>query len=82
MCAATRRSNSGAMSDMIKEVTDAASSQAGWAVALLTATWGIVLRAIIGKHLKSSELTQSRLALIEQRLAVIEDRSRQRRRGD
>lgn len=67
---------------VVKEVAEAASSQVGWAVALLTATWGIVLRAIIGKHLRSAERTQLRLAAIEQRLAVIEERSHQRRRGD
>jgi hypothetical protein len=67
---------------IVKEMAEAASSQAGWAVALLTATWGIVLRAIVGKHLRAAENTQLRLAAIEQRLAVIEDRSHQRRKGD
>lgn len=67
---------------IVKEVSDVASSQAGWAVALLTATWGIVLRALIGRHLRAAESIQTRLGAIEQRLAIIEDRSHQRRKGD
>jgi hypothetical protein len=70
------------MSEGLKDIAEAASSQAGWVIALLTATWGIVLRAIIGRSLRTAEDTQLRLAAIEQRLAVIEDRSHQRRGGD
>jgi hypothetical protein len=70
------------MSDMVKEAIDATSTYAGWTVALLTATWGFTLRVIIGRSLRSADNTQLRLSAIEQRLAVIEDRSHQKRKGD
>jgi hypothetical protein len=69
------------MSEPIKEVVDAVG-QSGWAVALLTATWGLVLRILIGRYLRTSDENSKRLAAIEQRLAVIESRSHLRRQGD
>jgi hypothetical protein len=70
------------MSDIpVKEVADAVG-QSGWAIALLTATWGIILRVLIGRHLKVADEVKQRLAAIETRLAVIESRSKLRRQGD
>ena len=66
----------------LKEVIDANSSYVGWAVAVLTTSWGFVLRIIVGRSLRAADNTQLRLGAIEQRLAVIEDRSYQRRRSD
>ena len=71
-----------ALMNELKDVIDANSSYLGWGVAFFTATWGIVLRAIVGKSMKDSDIIKDRLSMIEQRLAVIEDRSRQRRGGD
>jgi hypothetical protein len=69
------------MSEMpLKDVTDVVNS--GWAVALLTATWGIILRILVGRHLRASDETRQKLAAIEARLAAIEARSYQRRQGD
>ena len=66
----------------LKDTLDAGGPYAGWGIALLTATWGIILRALVGKNMKDSDTIKDRLSMIEQRLAVIEDRSRQRRGGD
>jgi hypothetical protein len=72
-----------------KEIVDMATSHSGWVVAILAGTWGIVLRALIGRYLRWEEKRQEfdektlgRLAKIEERLAVIEARSHDRRRED
>lgn len=59
-----------------------ATAHSGWIVAFLVGTWGVVLRALIGRHLAVGERIQLRLAKIEERLAVIESRSHDRRRED
>jgi hypothetical protein len=66
----------------LKDAVEANISYVGWGVAVLTALWGFVLRIIVGRSLRSADNTQLRLSAIEQRLAVIEDRSYQRRRSD
>lgn len=53
----------------------------GWVVALLTASWGIILRALIGKHFKKWDSVDSRLQAIENDLAQIKGRFRERDRG-
>lgn len=65
----------------LKEAVDALG-QSGWAIALLTATWGIILRILVGRHLKATDDVAKRLTSIESRLSVIEDRSHRRRRGE
>jgi hypothetical protein len=66
-----------------------ASAHSGWITAFFAASWGIVLRALIGRHIRREERqheldekTLQRLTLIELRLAVIESRSHDRRRED
>jgi hypothetical protein len=73
----------------VKDIADMASAHSGWFAAFLVGTWGIVLRALVGRHIRREEKqrdldekTLNRLALIEQRLAVIEARSHDRRRED
>jgi hypothetical protein len=65
----------------LKDVADAVG-QSGWAIALLTATWGIILRVLVGRHLKAADEVQKRLRSIETRLTNIEARSRLRRQED
>lgn len=56
-------------------------SQSGWAIALLTASWGIILRTLIGKHFRKWDNVERRLGLIEQDLFFIKGRLRERDRG-
>ena len=58
------------------------ASQSGWAVALLTGTWGVVLRYVIGRYASAADRLEERLKSMELRLTVIEARSGARRRGD
>ena len=76
------------MSDQ-KDLVDIASANSGWVAAFLLGTWGVVLRALVGRHLKREDdqrewvsKVDNHLSMIEQRLAVIESRSHNRRRAD
>jgi len=64
-----------------KSMLDAAS-QSGWVIALLTSTWGIVLRFVVGRYTRAADRLEDRLIGIENRIANIESRSHSRRRGD
>jgi hypothetical protein len=59
-----------------------AVNQYGWPVALLTASWGVVLRFVVGAYDRNAQRAEDRLASIEKRLTVIEGRSHNRRRED
>lgn len=51
--------------------------QSGWAVAVLTATWGIILRTLIGKHFKKWDSVEDRLRNIELDLFELKGRFRE-----
>lgn len=62
---------------------------AGWLIALVTTTWGIVLRYVIGHYIgvakaqkQIADKIQLQLTSIENRLTVIESRSFYRRKAD
>ena len=76
------------MSDQ-KDIIEIASANSGWVAAFLLGSWGVVLRALVGRHLKREDdqrewvsKVDNHLSMIEQRLAVIESRSHSRRRAD
>ena len=56
-------------------------SSSGWFVALLTATWGFVLRLLIGKHFRKWDLIEERLGNIEKDLYTIKGRFNERDRN-
>lgn len=65
------------------------AQQHGWILTVATTTWAVVLRFLIGRHLRERRILASRLGKIEdllsrqdERLNNIENRSRRRRRGD
>jgi hypothetical protein len=64
-----------------KSIFDVAS-QSGWAIALLTGTWGVVLRFVVGRYARAADRLEDRLISMENRLRVIESRSHARRRDD
>lgn len=73
----------------LKDIVVTTAQQHGWIVALATSSWAVVLRFLIGRHLRERRLVATRLDAIEkllgrqdERLTNIEDRSRRRRRGD
>lgn len=77
------------MSDDPKGMVDLASAHGGWIAAFLLGTWGIILRALVGRHLRREEKHQDwvkavdkHLLKIDGRLEVIESRSHNRRRED
>jgi hypothetical protein len=62
---------------------------AGWVIAIAVSTWGIILRAVLGYHVKAADKLEARLkniesqlALIDLRLNDIEGRSHRIRKGD
>jgi hypothetical protein len=71
------------------DVVQLATAHAGWVATLAIGTWGIVLRALLGRHFRAADKMEKRLddiqenlAVLGERLTVIECRSYQRRRSD
>jgi hypothetical protein len=63
------------------------ASHTGWIVALLAATWGILLRALVGRYeryqstqIAAAQALQSTLVDIDRRLTLIEGRITERDR--
>jgi hypothetical protein len=69
------------MSDDPKNLLDSLS-HSGWVIALLTGTWGVVLRFVIGRYAEAADRLENRLRSIETRITVIESRSHNHRRDD
>lgn len=68
------------MTDEFKPIVDAAA-QSGWFFAGLTAVWGVVLRWIIGRHIKAFDKLDEKLDSIDLRLSLIEGRFEERDTG-
>ena len=68
------------MSDELKPIIETAT-QSGWFFAGLTAVWGVVLRWIIGRHLRQFDSLDEKLDSIDLRLSVIEGRFEERDTG-
>jgi hypothetical protein len=52
------------MTDETKSLADIA--QTGWFIAIAAATWGIVLRWLVGRHNSANQRLDSRLSQLEQ----------------
>ena len=59
---------------MTTDNTTITAEHAGWLVAFLMATWGIILRALIGRHFRASARLEERLIAIETELAHLRGR--------
>jgi len=68
------------MSDDFKPLVEAVQG-GGWFFAGLTAVWAVVLRWIIGRHIKEFDLLDAKLDSIDTRLAIIEGRFEERDTG-
>ena len=68
------------MSDDFKPLVEAVQG-GGWFFAGLTAVWGIVLRWIVGRHVKQFDTMDAKLDSIDARLSVIEGRMKERDTG-
>ena len=68
------------MSDDFKPLVEAVQG-GGWFFAGLTAVWGIVLRWIVGRHMKQFDEVRVQLRSIDLRLSAIEGRFKERDRG-
>ncbi len=53
---------------------DAASQHGGWVVAIMTATWGVVLRTVVGRYERNAADERARNAMIDQSLHNINER--------
>jgi hypothetical protein len=47
-------------------------AQTGWFIAIVAATWGIILRAVLAHRENSSKRIESRLAMLESKMVAIE----------
>lgn len=46
-------------------------TQTGWFIAIATATWGVILRVLVGRHEASNKRVESRQAALEADVADI-----------
>lgn len=68
------------MSDELKPLADIAQ-QSGWFFAGLTAVWGVVLRWIVGRHIKAFDMLDAKIDNVIDRLSSIEGRFAERDTG-
>jgi len=69
------------MSDEFKPLVETMANQSGWFFTGLATIWAIVLRWIVGRHIKQFDIMDAKLDSIDLRLSIIEGRLEERDTG-